>query len=113
MPEFTASGFRTSSSNMGRKPCYATWSDFRRRRSLNRRFNSCVAKKHTKSKPSLLVNLPQKPRYVSRGGDKLRGALDTFGISVQGKVCLDVGSSTGGFTDCLLQAGAKQVWAVD
>ncbi|OGR89071.1 MAG: hypothetical protein A2992_03055 [Elusimicrobia bacterium RIFCSPLOWO2_01_FULL_59_12] len=66
-----------------------------------------------KPKPSLLANLPKKSRYVSRGGDKLRGALETFGISVKGKTCLDVGSSTGGFTDCLLQAGAKSVYAVD
>ena len=51
--------------------------------------------------------------YVSRGGLKLRGALDTFGISVRGLVALDVGASTGGFTDCLLQAGAAKVYAVD
>src|ERR1051325_6413040 len=60
---------------------------------------------------------PAKPgvrqRFVSRGGDKLDGALKHFNISVQGRVCLDVGSSTGGFTDCLLQAGAKSVWCVD
>jgi 23S rRNA (cytidine1920-2'-O)/16S rRNA (cytidine1409-2'-O)-methyltransferase len=51
--------------------------------------------------------------YVSRGGVKLRGALDDFAVDVRGKVCLDVGSSTGGFTDCLLQAGATRVHAVD
>jgi 23S rRNA (cytidine1920-2'-O)/16S rRNA (cytidine1409-2'-O)-methyltransferase len=51
--------------------------------------------------------------YVSRGGLKLRGALDTFGLSVRGLVALDVGASTGGFTDCLLQAGATKVYAVD
>ena len=51
--------------------------------------------------------------YVSRGGLKLRGALDAFGLSVEGLVALDVGASTGGFTDCLLQAGAAQVYAVD
>jgi 23S rRNA (cytidine1920-2'-O)/16S rRNA (cytidine1409-2'-O)-methyltransferase len=51
--------------------------------------------------------------YVSRGGLKLRGALDTFGLSIQGLVALDVGASTGGFTDCLLQAGATKVHAVD
>lgn len=50
---------------------------------------------------------------MSRGGQKLRGALDALGVPVEGRVCLDVGSSTGGFTDCLLQAGAKSVWAVD
>lgn len=56
---------------------------------------------------------PEQPKFVSRGGYKLRGALDYFKIRVQDRVCLDVGSSTGGFTDCLLQAGAKSVWAVD
>ena len=51
--------------------------------------------------------------YVSRGGLKLKGALDLFGIDVKGSVCLDIGASTGGFTDCLLQHGAKRVYAVD
>jgi 23S rRNA (cytidine1920-2'-O)/16S rRNA (cytidine1409-2'-O)-methyltransferase len=72
-----------------------------------------VPKKPNRKKPSPLANLPEKSRYVSRGGDKLRGALDVFGVSVKGKICLDIGSSTGGFTDCLLQADAKSVWAVD
>jgi 23S rRNA (cytidine1920-2'-O)/16S rRNA (cytidine1409-2'-O)-methyltransferase len=52
-------------------------------------------------------------RYASRGGIKLEGALDDFGVSVEGKICLDVGSSTGGFTDCLVQRGAAHVFAVD
>jgi 23S rRNA (cytidine1920-2'-O)/16S rRNA (cytidine1409-2'-O)-methyltransferase len=52
-------------------------------------------------------------RYVSRAGDKLAGALADFGVDPVGKVCLDVGSSTGGFTDCLLQHGAARVFAVD
>jgi len=52
-------------------------------------------------------------RYVSRGGLKLEKALDEFGIDVTGRICLDVGSSTGGFTDCLLQHGAKHVFAID
>ena len=51
--------------------------------------------------------------YVSRGGLKLRKALDQFGIDVAGLVAVDVGSSTGGFTDCLLQAGAAKVFAID
>lgn len=51
--------------------------------------------------------------YVSRGGTKLRGALDHCGFDVSGKICLDVGQSTGGFTDCLLQAGALLVVGVD
>jgi 23S rRNA (cytidine1920-2'-O)/16S rRNA (cytidine1409-2'-O)-methyltransferase len=53
------------------------------------------------------------PRFVGRGGYKLGAALAAFGISVVGKACLDVGSSTGGFTDCLLQEGASTVVAVD
>ena len=51
--------------------------------------------------------------YVSRGGLKLKGALDEFALNVEGLVVLDVGASTGGFTDCLLQAGAKIVYALD
>jgi 23S rRNA (cytidine1920-2'-O)/16S rRNA (cytidine1409-2'-O)-methyltransferase len=53
------------------------------------------------------------PRYVSRGGDKLRAALDRFAIDVSGARALDAGASTGGFTDCLLQSGAVSVVAVD
>ncbi len=53
------------------------------------------------------------PKYVSRGGLKLEAALEHFEIDVTGRVCLDIGSSTGGFTDCLLQHGARQVYAVD
>jgi 23S rRNA (cytidine1920-2'-O)/16S rRNA (cytidine1409-2'-O)-methyltransferase len=53
------------------------------------------------------------PRFVSRGGEKLEPALDAFGIDVAGARCLDVGASTGGFTDCLLQRGARAVVALD
>ncbi len=52
-------------------------------------------------------------RFVSRGGEKLQGALDAFPVSPQDCTCLDLGASTGGFTDCLLQAGAQRVYAVD
>ena len=52
-------------------------------------------------------------KFASRGGIKLEGALEDFGVAVNGRVCLDVGSSTGGFTDCLLQRGAARVYAVD
>ena len=52
-------------------------------------------------------------RYVGRGGLKLEAALDAFGIDAHGKIALDIGASTGGFTDCLLQRGAKKVYAVD
>jgi len=55
----------------------------------------------------------QEIRYVSRGGLKLESALKTFDVKVQDRTCLDVGASTGGFTDCLLQHGARQVFAVD
>jgi 23S rRNA (cytidine1920-2'-O)/16S rRNA (cytidine1409-2'-O)-methyltransferase len=55
----------------------------------------------------------ERPRYASRGGIKLEGALQDFGVNPAEKVCMDVGSSTGGFTDCLLQQGAARVYAVD
>jgi len=57
--------------------------------------------------------LDETPRYVSRGGLKLEGALRDCGVSPTGKTCLDIGSSTGGFTDCLLQHGAARVYTVD
>jgi 23S rRNA (cytidine1920-2'-O)/16S rRNA (cytidine1409-2'-O)-methyltransferase len=60
---------------------------------------------------SLIVD--EGPRYVSRGGTKLENALEALGIDVAGRECLDVGASTGGFTDCLLQRGAARVAAVD
>ena len=59
------------------------------------------------------VVIDEGPRYVSRGGQKLEAALEHFQIDVEGKVAIDVGASTGGFTDCLLQAGASKVYAVD
>lgn len=52
-------------------------------------------------------------KYVSRGGLKLEKAVDVFGVELEGKVCMDVGASTGGFTDCMLQNGAVRVYAVD
>jgi 23S rRNA (cytidine1920-2'-O)/16S rRNA (cytidine1409-2'-O)-methyltransferase len=52
-------------------------------------------------------------KYASRGGLKLEGALEDFGIDAGGKMCLDIGASTGGFTDCLLQHGARRIYAVD
>jgi len=59
------------------------------------------------------VELQGRAPYVSRGGEKLIHALETFQVKVAGRVCLDVGASTGGFTDCLLQRGAARVYAVD
>ena len=59
------------------------------------------------------LNVRQLPRFVSRGGEKLAGALADLGLPVGGLRCIDAGASTGGFTDCLLQAGAASVCAVD
>lgn len=59
------------------------------------------------------IELLDQPRYVGRGGLKLEAALDHFHIDPAGKTCLDIGSSTGGFTDCLLQRGAARVYAID
>jgi 23S rRNA (cytidine1920-2'-O)/16S rRNA (cytidine1409-2'-O)-methyltransferase len=59
------------------------------------------------------LQVEQKARYVSRGGTKLEAALDHFGIDPAGLVCVDIGASTGGFTDCLLQRGAARVYALD
>ena len=59
------------------------------------------------------VELIAQPRYVGRGGLKLEAALEHFRILVSGKTCLDIGASTGGFTDCLLQHGAARVYAID
>lgn len=59
------------------------------------------------------IQIKSGPKFVSRGGDKLEGALKDFDLSPEGRVCLDVGSSTGGFTDCLLKRGATKVYAVD
>ena len=60
-----------------------------------------------------VIKVKQRSRFVSRGGEKLAKAMDVFAISVEGRICLDGGISTGGFTDCLLQAGAKLVYGVD
>lgn len=63
--------------------------------------------------PDADIFLKNRKQFVSRGGHKLQGALDAFGQTVAGMNCLDIGSSTGGFTDCLLQAGAARVAALD
>jgi len=59
------------------------------------------------------LTLEAEPRFVSRGGEKLQGAFEAFSLDVAGKVCADVGASTGGFTDCLLQHEAGKVYAID
>ena len=69
--------------------------------------------------PGLLVEcdtniyIKQGPRFVSRGGDKLLHAINYFNVLIQDFVCLDVGASTGGFTDCLLQMGASKIYSID
>jgi 23S rRNA (cytidine1920-2'-O)/16S rRNA (cytidine1409-2'-O)-methyltransferase len=63
--------------------------------------------------PERSISIDEPPRFVSRGGLKLERALESFGIDIVGKVCLDAGASTGGFVDCLLQRGARRVYAVD
>ena len=60
-----------------------------------------------------VITVDLGPRFVSRGGEKLDAALDAFAIDVTGWICADVGASTGGFTDCLLQRGAAKVYAID
>ncbi len=60
-----------------------------------------------------VLEIDHGPDYVSRGGEKLAGALEAFDFQVAGRVCADVGASTGGFTDCLLQNGAAKVYAID
>jgi 23S rRNA (cytidine1920-2'-O)/16S rRNA (cytidine1409-2'-O)-methyltransferase len=71
------------------------------------------------SKPSDMVvgnarlEIDGGPRFVSRGGEKLAGALEAFPVQMAGRVCADVGASTGGFTDCLLQNGVAKVYAID
>ncbi len=64
-------------------------------------------------RPGVQVTVAPEQRFVSRGGEKLAGALERFDVRVDGAVCLDVGASTGGFTDALLQSGASRVYAVD
>ena len=63
--------------------------------------------------PDIKIQVKPNCLYVSRGGIKLKGALDTFGYDPTGQICVDIGASSGGFTDCLLQHGAGRVYAVD
>jgi 23S rRNA (cytidine1920-2'-O)/16S rRNA (cytidine1409-2'-O)-methyltransferase len=63
--------------------------------------------------PDSVLTVDSGPRFVSRGGEKLDAALEAFGLEVAGLTCADVGASTGGFTDCLLQRGAAKVYAID
>ena len=68
---------------------------------------------HDVSEKDAVVLTGEEHPFVGRGGMKLEGALDRFGIDPEGLVCADIGASTGGFTDCLLRRGAAKVWAVD
>lgn len=72
-----------------------------------------VHKPSTKVPVEAELVIEHGPRFVSRGGEKLEAALQTFPVSVADRVCADVGASTGGFTDCLLQHGARKVYAID
>ncbi|WP_017652028.1 TlyA family RNA methyltransferase [Fortiea contorta] len=72
-----------------------------------------VDKPGTEIDISAQIQIKERSRFVSRGGEKLAKALEIFTISVTERICLDGGISTGGFTDCLLQAGAKQVYGID
>lgn len=72
-----------------------------------------VTSKSQNIKDICKIEIIQSRKYVSRAGDKLEKAFLEFDISVKDKICLDIGSSTGGFTDCLLQNGAKKVYALD
>lgn len=76
--------------------------------------NGTVCRKNSTSvEDSAEIRLTSSLKYVGRGGHKLEKALEIFGISVEGKTVLDIGASTGGFTDCALQRGAAEVYAVD
>jgi len=70
-------------------------------------------KPSTGVQPNSVLTVDSGPRFVSRGGEKLDAALEAFGIDVEGFTCADVGASTGGFTDCMLQRGAIKVYAID
>jgi 23S rRNA (cytidine1920-2'-O)/16S rRNA (cytidine1409-2'-O)-methyltransferase len=72
-----------------------------------------VTKAGTLVSENVRVTLKESPRYVSRAGDKLLAALDTFGVDPAGRIAIDIGASTGGFTDVMLQRGAAKVYAVD
>ena len=72
-----------------------------------------IDKPGTEVETTAQIQIKERSPYVSRGGEKLAKALFVFAIPVEGRICLDGGISTGGFTDCLLQAGAKQVYGID
>lgn len=72
-----------------------------------------VHKPADKLESKVTLEVEKGPQFVSRGGEKLAGAIEKFDLKVEGLICADVGASTGGFTDCLLQNGASKVFAID
>jgi 23S rRNA (cytidine1920-2'-O)/16S rRNA (cytidine1409-2'-O)-methyltransferase len=76
-------------------------------------YGQVVIKSSKRVEANAEISVDRSPRFVSRGGEKLSAALETFNIDVNKMVCADVGASTGGFTDCLLQNGAARVYAID
>ena len=72
-----------------------------------------IDKAGTELDPNIELTVREPERFVSRGGHKLEGALDALACHVEAAICADVGASTGGFTDCLLQRGARRVYAID
>lgn len=72
-----------------------------------------VHKSSTQVSKDAKIEVMQRPKYVSRGGKKLAAAMEAFSVDAIDKICADVGASTGGFTDCLLQNGVKRVYAID
>ena len=72
-----------------------------------------VIKPGTKVFTDVVLHIDHGPRYVSRGGEKLASGLERFALDIEGLICADIGASTGGFTDCLLQHGAVKVYAID
>lgn len=83
------------------------------RAGLVRSGDQVLDKPGTDVRPELPLQVQQRPRFVSRGGEKLAAALDAFPLRLDQRVCLDGGISTGGFSDCLLQAGARRVYGID
>jgi 23S rRNA (cytidine1920-2'-O)/16S rRNA (cytidine1409-2'-O)-methyltransferase len=78
------------------------------------RVNDQLVYKSADSYPAdVIIEVQPGPKFVSRGGEKLAAAINYFDLHIQGKVCADVGASTGGFSDCLLQNGARKVYAID
>ena len=72
-----------------------------------------IHKASQKAAPGAMIEVATGPRFVSRGGEKLQAAMEKFPVTVEDKVCADVGASTGGFTDCLLKNGAASVFSID